>query len=230
MRELPAARPATASPNTLGMTGSLPTSAAAAGSPQWRRDTRRALQLSWFSLAYMAAEGTVAVIAATLADSVALLGFGLDSVIEGLASVIIVWRFTGTRALSEAAELRAQRAVAVTFFLLAPYISVEAIRALLTREHPDTTWLGIGLSISSLIVMPVLGLAKKRIGHRLGSLATSGEGIQNLLCACLAAAVLAGLLANTLFGLWWLDPAVGLLIAALAAHEGREAWHGDDCC
>jgi divalent metal cation (Fe/Co/Zn/Cd) transporter len=229
VRELPAARPATASPNTLDMTGSLPTAAVMPGSPQWRRDTRRALRLSWFSLAYMAAEGAVAAIAAILADSVALLGFGLDSVIEGLASVIIVWRFTGARAMSEAAELRAQRAVAVTFFLLAPYIGVEALRALLTREHADTTWLGIGLSISSLIVMPVLGLAKKRIGHRLRSPATSGEGIQNLLCAYLVAAVLAGLLANTLFGLWWLDPAVGLLIAALAVHEGREAWHGDDC-
>ncbi len=229
MRELPAARPIAASPNTLGMTGSLPTPAVVPGGPQWRRDTRRALQLSWFSLAYMAAEGAVAVIAAILANSVALLGFGLDSVIEGVASAIIVWRFTGTRAMSEPAELRAQQAVALTFFLLAPYISVEALRALLTREHPDTTWLGIGLSISSLIVMPVLGLAKKRIGHRLGSPATSGEGIQNLLCAYLAGAVLAGLLANTLFGLWWLDPAVGLLIAALAVHEGREAWHGDDC-
>ena len=212
------------------MTESRPSPLVLQGSAQRQRDTRRALQLSWFSLGYMAAEGAVAVIAALLAHSVALLGFGLDSAVEGLASIIIVWRFTGDRAMSETAELRAQRAVAVTFFLLAPYIGVEAIRALATREHPDTSWLGIVLSISSLAVMPLLGLAKKRLGHRLGSGATSGEGTQNLLCAYLAAAVLAGLLANTLFGLWWLDPAVGLLIAALAIHEGREAWHGEDCC
>jgi divalent metal cation (Fe/Co/Zn/Cd) transporter len=212
------------------MTGPSPTPVVIAGSTQWRRDTRRALQLSWFSLGYMTAEGALAMLAALLAHSVALLGFGLDSAIEGLASIIIVWRFTGDRALSEASELRAQRAVAVTFFLLAPYIAVEAIRALATRQHPDTSWLGIGLAISSLAVMPLLGLAKKRIGARLGSAATSGEGTQNLLCAYLAAAVLTGLLANTLFGLWWLDPAVALLIAALAIHEGREAWNGDDCC
>jgi divalent metal cation (Fe/Co/Zn/Cd) transporter len=212
------------------MTGPSPIPVVIAGSAQWRRDTRRALQLSWFSLGYMAAEGAVAVLAALLAHSVALLGLGLDSAIEGLASIIIVWRFTGDRAMSEAAELRAQRAVAITFFLLAPYIGVEATRALATREHPDTSWLGIGLSLSSIAVMPLLGLAKKRIGQRLGSGATSGEGTQNLLCAYLAAAVLAGLLANTAFGLWWLDPAVALLIAALAIHEGREAWQGEDCC
>jgi divalent metal cation (Fe/Co/Zn/Cd) transporter len=186
--------------------------------------------LSWFSLVYMAAEGAIAVIAAVLAGSVALLGFGLDSVIEGLASVIIVWRFTGDRTLSETAERRAQQAVAVTFFLLAPYIAVEAVRILIAGDHARTSWLGIGLSISSLIVMPLLGVAKKRIGARLGSGATRGEGTQNILCAYLAATVLIGLLANTLFGLWWLDPAVGLLIAGLAVHEGREAWHGEDCC
>jgi divalent metal cation (Fe/Co/Zn/Cd) transporter len=203
--------------------------ALAAGSTEWQRFARRAVLLSWLSLAYMAAEGAVAVTAALLAGSVALLGFGLDSVIEGLASVIIIWRLTGRRALSETTERRAQTAVAVTFFVLAPYVAAAAMRALLTREHPDTTWLGIGLSISSLAVMPVLGLAKSRIGRRLGSAATVGEGTQNLLCAYLAGAVLAGLLANTLLGLWWLDPVVALLVAGLAVHEGREAWHGDNC-
>jgi len=122
-----------------------------------------------------------------------------------------------------------QAAVAVTFFLLAPYIAGDAIRALVVGDHAQTSWLGIGISIASLIVMPALGIAKKRIGARLGSPATSGEGTQNLLCAYLAAAVLAGLLANTWFGLWWLDPAVALVIAALAIQEGREAWNGEDC-
>jgi divalent metal cation (Fe/Co/Zn/Cd) transporter len=199
------------------------------GSQQWQLQARLARWLAWLSLAYMAAEGAIAVAAAVAADSVALLGFGLDSVIEGLASIIVVWRFTGGRTLSETAERRAQRAVAVTFFLLAPYIAGEAIRALVAGDHARTSWLGIGISIASLIVMPALGIAKKRIGARLGSAATSGEGTQNLLCAYLAAAVLAGLLANTWFGLWWLDPAVALVIAALAIQEGREAWNGEEC-
>ena len=212
------------------MSSSPPASqpALAPGSPAWQRRAGLARLLSWLSLAYMAAEGAIAVAAAIIAGSVALLGFGLDSVIEGLASIIIVWRFTGTRTLSETAERRAQKAVAVTFFLLAPYIAIDAIHSLITAEHAKTSWLGIGLSIASLIVMPLLGLAKKRIGARLGSGATAGEGVQNILCAYLAAAVLAGLLANTAFGLWWLDPVIALGIAALAVHEGREAWEGEE--
>lgn len=194
----------------------------------WHRAARRARLLSWLSLIYMAAEGALAVIAAIIAGSVALLGFGLDSVIEGLASVIIVWRFTGSRTLSETAETRAQKAVAVTFFLLAPYITYDAITTLIGRDHAETSWLGIGLSIASLIVMPLLGIAKRRLGARLDSDATTGEGNQNLLCAYLAAAVLAGLLANTLLGWWWLDPVVALGIAALAVWEGIEAWRGED--
>lgn len=198
------------------------------GSPQWLRQARTARLLSWLSLAYMGAEGAVAVAAAILAGSVALLGFGLDSVIEALASIIVVWRFTGTRTLSQTAERRAQKAVAVTYFLLAPYITADAIRTLVTGEHPATTWLGIAVSAASLAVMPLLGIAKKRIGTRLGSAAVRGEGDQNLLCAYLAAAVLIGLLANTALGWWWLDPAIALGIAAMAIHEGRETWEGDE--
>ena len=191
---------------------------------------RRAKALSWLSLAYMTAEGTIAITAAILAGSVALLGFGLDSAIEGLASIIVIWRFTGTRRLSEHAERRAQRLVAITFFLLAPYIAQDAIRTLANGEHPRTSWLGIGLSISSIIVMPLLGNAKQRIGQRLGSGATAGEGTQNLLCAYLAAGVLTSLALNAAFGLWWADPAVALGIAAIALHEGRETWRGEGCC
>ncbi|MFE6055208.1 cation transporter [Kitasatospora sp. NPDC056446] len=195
----------------------------------WHAAARRAKVLSWLSLGYMAAEGVVAIVAAVLASSVALLGFGLDSVIEGLASVIIVWRFSGSRTLSEDAEGKAQRAVAVTFFLLAPYIAYDAISTLVAGEHPSTSWLGIALSVSSLVVMPLLGRVKRRLGKILDSAATSGEGAQNLLCAYLAAAVLAGLLANALFGLWWLDPVVGLAVAGLAVREGIEAWRGEEC-
>jgi len=196
---------------------------------RWQQAARQARLLSWLSLAYMAAEGAIAVIAAVIAGSVALLGFGLDSAIEGLASVIIVWRFTGSRTLSETAETRAQKAVAVTFFLLAPYIAYDAAATLVAGHHAETSWLGIGVSVASLIVMPALGVAKRRLGARLGSAATAGEGTQNLLCAFLAAAVLAGLLANTALGWWWLDPVVALGIAGLAVREGIEARRGEEC-
>jgi divalent metal cation (Fe/Co/Zn/Cd) transporter len=196
----------------------------------WHRAASRARLLSWLSLGYMAAEGAVAIVAAVVAGSVALLGFGLDSVIEGLASVIIVWRFTGARTLSESAEARAQKAVAVTFFLLAPYVAYDAVTTLVAGERAAPSWLGIGVSVASLVVMPVVGIAKRRLGARLGSGATSGEGTQNLLCAYLAGAVLLGLLANTVVGWWWLDPVIGLGIAGLAVWEGVESWRGEGCC
>ncbi len=196
----------------------------------WQHAANQARLLSWLSLVYMGAEGAIAITAAVVAGSVALLGFGLDSAIEGLASVIVIWRFTGPRTLSVTAEARAQKAVAVTFFLLAPYITYDAITTLLAGDRARTSWLGIGLSIASLIVMPLLGMAKRRLGARLDSGATSGEGAQNLLCAYLAAGVLIGLLGNTLLDWWWLDPVVALGIAALAIREGIEAWRGEDCC
>jgi divalent metal cation (Fe/Co/Zn/Cd) transporter len=190
---------------------------------------RRAKALSWLSLAWMTVEGTVAITAALIAGSVALLGFGIDSAIEGLASVIVIWRFTGSRRLSDRAELQAQRAVAVSFFLLAPYIAQDAIRTLIGGEHPSTSWVGIGLSISSIIVMPLLGRAKQRIGEHLGSGATAGEGAQNLLCAYMAAGVVVSLAANAAWGWWWLDPVIALVIAVVAVREGREAWAGGGC-
>jgi divalent metal cation (Fe/Co/Zn/Cd) transporter len=190
---------------------------------------RRAKALSWLSLAWMTVEGAIAITAALVAGSVALLGFGIDSAIEGLASAIVIWRFTGSRRLSEQAERQAQKAVAVSFFLLAPYIAQDAIRTLINGQHPSTSWVGIGLSISSIVVMPLLGRAKQRVGEHLGSGATTGEGAQNLLCAYMAAGVLVGLVANTTLGWWWLDPAIALAIAAIAVREGRETWAGDGC-
>ena len=187
-------------------------------------------RLSWFSLAYMVAEGVIAIAAGLVAGSVALIGFGIDSAIEGFASAIIVWRLTGHRISSDAAERRAQKLVAVQFFLLAPYVAYESIHALLAGERPQTSWVGIGLAASSLVVMPYLGIAKGRLADRLASAATRGEGRQNMLCAYLAGALLLGLLGNALFGAWWLDPAVGLLIAGVAAKEGVDAWRGKGCC
>jgi divalent metal cation (Fe/Co/Zn/Cd) transporter len=204
--------------------------ATAHGSADYLRLARRAKLLSWASLAYMAVEGIVAVAAGIVAGSIALIGFGLDSAIEGFASVVIVWRFTGWRTLSHHAEERAQKLVAVQFFILAPYVAFESVRTLVNGSHPDVSVVGMALAASSLVVMPWLGRAKQRIGSRIGSSATASEGKQNLLCAYLAAAVLVGLLGNALVGAWWLDPIVGLLIAGLAVYKGREAWQGDACC
>jgi divalent metal cation (Fe/Co/Zn/Cd) transporter len=186
--------------------------------------------LSWLSLAWMTVEGAVAIGAGIAAGSIALVGFGLDSAIEGFASVIIIWRFTGHRVFSHAAEERAQRLVAVQFFVLAPYVGFESVKALVGAEHPGTSWVGIGLAIGSVVLMPVLAIAKQRLADQLGSAATAGEGRQNMLCAYLAGALLLGLLGNALLGAWWLDPAVGLLIAAVAVREGAEAWRGEGCC
>lgn len=186
--------------------------------------------LSWLSLAWMGAEGTIALTAGIMAGSIALVSFGLDSVIEGLASLVIVWRFTGWRLLSQAAEERAQKLVAVQFFILAPYVAFEAVHKLVTSEEPRTSWLGIALVTSSAIGMPALGIAKRRLADKLGSVATRGEGTQNLLCAYLAVAVLVGLLGNAAFGLWWLDPVAALVVAAVAVREGIESWRGEGCC
>jgi divalent metal cation (Fe/Co/Zn/Cd) transporter len=197
---------------------------------EWLRLAARARLLSWVSLAYMTLEGGVAIVAGLAAGSMALIGFGIDSAIEGFASLVIVWRFTGSRLLSERAERRAQRLVAIQFFLLAPYVGFEATQALVTGERPDASSLGIGLATTSLAVMPLLGRAKQRIGERTGSVATKGEGKQNMLCAYLSAALLIGLLGNAVLGAWWLDPAAALVIAGVALKEGVESWHGEGCC
>ena len=208
-----------------------PTSASATEpSAEWLRAARLARLLSWASLAWMTAEGVLGLVAGVRASSIALTGWALSSVVEGLASVIVIWRFTGSRTLSETSEREAQRAVAVSFWLLAPYVAIEAVRDLVMQQEPDTTILGLAVTATSLVVMPLLGRAKHRLGRTLGSATTAGEGTQNLLCAYLAGAVLVGLAANAALGWWWFDPAIALLVAAVAVREGQEAWKGEDCC
>jgi divalent metal cation (Fe/Co/Zn/Cd) transporter len=197
---------------------------------RYRELARRVRLLSWLSLGAMSVEGIVAIVAGVLAGSIALVGFGLDSAIEGFASVIIIWRFTGSRVMSQTAEHRAQRLVAIQFFILAPYVGFESVRALAGGEHPEVSVLGMALAVFSLVTMPLLGIAKQRIAEQIGSAATKGEGRQNVLCAYLAGALLIGLAGNALAGAWWLDPMVGLLIAGVAVREGLEAWRGDGCC
>lgn len=211
--------------------GCCPTSSdPAARDTAWWRSARLAVLLSWASLAWMSVEGGVGLYAGSRAGSPALLGWALSSAVEGLAAIIVIWRFTGRRVLSPTSERTAQRAVAVSFWLLAPYIAVQSAGALLARDRPTVTVLGMALAGSSVLVMPALGRAKQRLGARLGSAATAGEGIQNLLCAVTGGAVLLGLAGNALLGAWWFDPPIGLLVAAVAVREGRSAWRGQDCC
>lgn len=196
----------------------------------WMRVARSARRLSWISLGWMSVEGVVGMVAGIAAGSIALVGWALSSGVEGLASIIVIWRFTGSRTHSETAEAKAQKAVAVSFWLLAPYVAVESLRDLITGHQPGPSLLGIGLTISSLVAMPALGMAKHRLGTRLSSAATAGEGTQNILCACLAAAVLVGLALNATLGWWWVDPVVGLMVAGVAVKEGKGAWGGHDAC
>ena len=224
----------------MSASGALPTVAgpvargdapvAAVSLARYAQLARRVKVLSWLSLAVMAVEGGVAILAGILAGSIALVGFGLDSAIEGFASVIIIWRFTGSRVFSQAAEDRAAKLVAVQFFLLAPYVAYESVRALAGGHHAAVSALGVALSVFSLCTMPLLGRAKQRVADEIGSAATKGEGRQNVLCAYLAGALLIGLLGNAVAGAWWLDPIVGLAIAGVAVREGLEAWRGDGCC
>jgi divalent metal cation (Fe/Co/Zn/Cd) transporter len=207
-----------------------PAPAAAARDEAWLQAARWARALSWASLIWMTIEGAAGLAAGFAAASIALIGWALSSVVEGLASVIVIWRFTGSRTHSETSEATARKAVAVSFWLLAPYVAIESARQLITAEHPQTSALGIAVTAASLAIMPALAIAKHRLGARLNSGATTGEGTQNLLCAYLAGAVLAGLAANAWLGWWWLDPLIGLAVAAVAIREGQQAWRGEDCC
>jgi len=194
------------------------------------RWVRRARLLAWLGVGWHAVEAAVALVAGALAGSVALVGFGADSVVEALAGFIVLWRFAGARASSEEAERRAQRLIGASFFLIAAYVGVQAIRDLAGREAPAASWAGIALAAVTAATMPPLARAKAYVGDRLGSAATKGEGRQNMLCAYLSLALLLGLGANALLGWWWADPLTALAIAGVAIKEGREAWRGDACC
>lgn len=189
----------------------------------------RAKRLARLGLAWHAVEATVAVVAGLAAGSVALIGFGIDSVIEAAAGFIVLWRFREGAATSQTVERRAQQAIAVSFFVLAGYVAVESVRALLNADRPETSLIGIALAAATLVTMPPLARAKARVGIALRSNATVAEGRQNILCAYLSGVLLVGLLANALVGAWWLDAVAALVIGALAVKEGIEAWRGEEC-
>jgi divalent metal cation (Fe/Co/Zn/Cd) transporter len=196
------------------------------------RLVRRAKLLAWGGNAWHFVEFGIAVAAGIAAGSIALVGFGIDSLIESLAGFIIIWRFASRRSLSETAERRAQQLVAASYAILVVYIVVQATRSLLAGDQPEASWVGIGLAAVTAPTMPLLARAKRGVGRQLGSAATVSEAEQNQICAYLSIALLVGLLSNALLGWWWADPAAALVIATVAAREGIESWNGDrcDCC
>jgi len=200
------------------------------GTGERERLVRRARLLAWLGVGWHGLEAAIAVGAGVVAGSIALVGFGADSLVESLAGIILLWRFAVTRATSETAERRAQKLIGLSFYLIAAYVGFEAVRSLLAGERPEASWIGIGIAAFTLATMPPLAIAKARVGEKLGSSATKSEGQQNMLCAYLSAALLVGLGANALFGLWWADPVTALLIAGVAVREGRQSWRGEGCC
>jgi divalent metal cation (Fe/Co/Zn/Cd) transporter len=193
---------------------------------------QRARLLAWGGNAWHLVEFAIAVAAGIAAGSIALIGFGFDSLIEAIAGLVIVWLFTGSRLVSETAERRAQQLIASSYFVLAAYVAVESVRTLAGGIHPETSWVGITLAAVTAPTMPLLARAKRRVGHALGSSATVGEAEQNMICAYLSVALLVGLGLNAAFAWWWADPAAALVIAGVAAREGVESWRGEhcDCC
>ncbi|BBX74595.1 cation transporter [Mycobacterium shinjukuense] len=203
---------------------------ATVGDADWRRNAVWARRLAWVSLAVLLTEGGVGVWQGVAVGSIALTGWALGGGSEGLASAVVLWRFTGDRMASRTAERRAQRGVAVSFWLIAPYIAVESVRQLSGGRPAEASVIGIALTAIALLLMPILGRANHTVGARLGSGATEGEGTQNYLCAAQAAGVLIGLAVTATWpGGWWIDPAIGLAIAGVAVWQGVRAWRGQDC-
>ncbi len=187
---------------------------------------RRGFWLEYASMAWMTAEAAVAVTAGVLASSIALVGFGLDSVIELFAAAIVVWQLRGENE-GEERETRAVRLIGVTFFVLAAYLAVEGIRDLVTQARPGQSAAGLAVAGTALIVMPALAVAKRRTGRALGNRTLIADSAETAFCAFTSAATLFGVGLNTWLGWWWADPAAAQVIAALAVKEGLEAWEGE---
>jgi divalent metal cation (Fe/Co/Zn/Cd) transporter len=186
-------------------------------------------RLSWLTLVWLAIDGAIGMTAGIAANSVALIGWGLDCAIQAAAALIVIWRFTGNRTHAQAPDAVARRVVGLSFFLLVPYIVVVAIDQLASGEGARGSWIGVTLAAIDAALMPILGRAKQRLGRELDSRATTGAGIQNILCAYLSVAVLTGLAANLAFGLWWADPVAALLVAAACLQAGWSTWRGERC-
>lgn len=189
---------------------------------------RRAKMLAGFSVTYNVIESVIAITAGVIAGSVALVGFGLDSVVEVSSGLIILWQFS--HRIPESRERQALRLLAFSFFALAAYVGFESVQALVFGSDPDASTVGIVLAAVSLVVMPFISYAQRRTGRALGSNAVYADGTQTLLCTYLSGVLLVGLLLNATLGWSWADPLAGLIIAAVALREGVEAWKGEGCC
>ena len=201
---------------------------AALDATQRARLGRRAQLLAAASVSYNAVEAVIAISAGMVAGSSALVGFGLDSVVEVSSGLIILWQFR--HRLPQSREQQALRLIALSFFALAGYVAQDSVRALLAGADPDPSPIGIALAATSLVVMPFLSWAQRRTGRALGSNAVVADGTQTLLCTYLSAVLLGGLVLNATLGWGWADPIAGLVIAAVAFKEGRQAWRGQGCC
>lgn len=196
--------------------------------PERRRQLgRRAQLLAGASVAYNLVEAVVAVAAGAAASSIALIGFGLDSLVEVGSGLVILWQFR--HRMPETRERRALKLIAISFFALAGYVGVESVRALLGGEAASHSTIGIGVAVLSLIIMPLLSWTQRRTGRQLGSGSVVADSKQTLLCTYLSAVLLVGLLANSALGWWWADPIAALVVAAVAVREGIEAWRGESC-
>ncbi|MFI9407800.1 cation transporter [Nocardia sp. NPDC052316] len=188
-------------------------------------------RIRWFvaaTISYNVIEAIIALTEGTRVSSTALIGFGLDSVIEVSSAAAVAWQFSGRD--PEAREKITLRVIAFSFFALATYVTVDAVRSLLGVGEAEHSPIGIGLAAASSAIMPVLSSAQRRAGRELGSASAVADSKQTLLCTYLSAVLLVGLVLNSLFGWSWADPIAALVIAAIAVKEGRNAWKGDTCC
>jgi divalent metal cation (Fe/Co/Zn/Cd) transporter len=194
---------------------------------------RRAIRLEQFSIAWMLVEAGVALTAGIIAGSLALTSFGFDSIIELVSASLVLRRLraelTGGRA-DEQAERRVLRIIAVTFFVLAAYVVIASVIDLTAQAHPERSPVGIALIVSSMLVMPLLGWRKRRVGTLLQNQLVLADAAETILCAALAVTTLLGLVLFAAFGWWWADPVAALAVAYFAVREGREAWHGELIC
>jgi divalent metal cation (Fe/Co/Zn/Cd) transporter len=202
------------------------TSPAAAGPEALRR---QAIRLEYFTVGWNIVEAAVALAAGGLASSIALIGFGLDSIIETLSGLTLLWRFKQQGLEEPHAESCAVKVVAGTFFALAAYVGYEAATDLWLRHRPAFSLPGLVLAVLSLVIMPVLGVAKRRLARALNSRALAADGLETLLCSYLSATLLAGLALNGWFGWWWADPVAGLAIAAFMVREAIKILREETC-
>ena len=196
--------------------------------PTRARLQRRAVLLAWFTVGWNVVEAVVAMAAGAAADSSALIGFGLDSTIEVSSAAVVLWQFRAP--LPEERERLALRLIAMSFFALAAWVVVNSVNDLATGSKPDPSAVGIALAAVSLVVMPVLAMAKRQVGRQMGAATVVADSAQTWLCTSLSAVLLVGLGANAALDWWWADPIAGLVIAVVALREGVEAWRGENCC